>query len=120
MATLFLSLLFLFQPQVDKGSKVEWLSATSHDFGDISRGVPVPVDFRFRNITKEALVIDNIRTTCGCTASEWSEEVVEPGKEGVIQIEFDAKKEGYFYKKITVFFSGQRKGEKLSIEGYVE
>ena len=41
-------------------------------------------------------------------------------EEGVIKIEYDAKKLGFFYKKITVFFSNQRKAEKLSIEGFVE
>lgn len=117
---LIISFLFLFQNQIANDSKVEWLSATTHDFGDIPQGVPVTIDFRFKNISDETLVIDNVRTTCSCTASDWPEEVVEPGKEGYIRIEYDAKKLGYFSKKITVYFSGQRKAEKLTIEGYVE
>lgn len=120
MATLIISFLFLFQNQIINDSKVEWLTATTHDFGDIEQGLPVIFDFRFKNVSLETLVIDNVRTTCSCTASDWSDEVVEPGKEGYIKIEYDAKKLGYFSKKITVFFSGQRKAEKLTIEGYVE
>jgi hypothetical protein len=120
MATLIISFLLLFQTTTLNESKVEWLTATTHDFGDLKQGVPAAFDFRFKNISQETLLIDNVRTTCSCTASDWSEEVVEPGQEGYIKIEYDAKKLGYFSKKITVNFSGQKKAEKLTIEGYVE
>ena len=112
-------LLFLFvatQPP----SVVEWLTETEHDFGDIKQGQPVTVDFRFKNTSEEPITIDNVRSTCGCTASEWEETVIEPGKESKVKIEFDAKKLGYFHRKITVFFSNQTKAEKLYITGYVE
>ena len=99
---------------------MEWLTPTSHDFGDLKRDVPVQVEFRFKNISGEPLLIDNVRTSCDCTAPDWQEEIIPPGEEGFIRIEFNAKKQGYFYKKITAWFSGQRKAEKLSIEGYVE
>ncbi len=101
-------------------SKVEWLSPLTHDFGDIPQGKPVKVDFRFKNISDEVLTIDNVRTACTCTATDWSDEVIEPGKNGSLEIEYDALKPGYFQKKITVYFSGQRKAEKLYIEGFVE
>ncbi|MEZ4960913.1 MAG: DUF1573 domain-containing protein [Saprospiraceae bacterium] len=120
MFNLLLSILLWVPSQAQVASKVEWLSATTHDFGDIKRGVPAKVDFRFKNISQDTLLIDNVRASCSCTASDWSEEVVVPGREGVIGIEYDAKREGYFSKKINVFFSGQRKPEKLTIEGYVE
>jgi hypothetical protein len=119
MSAFLLPFLFLLNVQVSD-SAVEWISPTTHDFGDLKRGKPVTHDFRFKNTGSEPLTIDNVRSTCGCTATEWSEEVVPAGEEGVIKIEYDAKKEGYFYKKITVFFSGQRKPEKLYVEGYVE
>ena len=102
------------------GSNVEWISETTHDFGDLKGGKPVTHDFRFKNISDAPLTIDNVRSTCGCTGADWADEIVPAGEEGVIKIQYDARKEGYFYKKITVFFSGQRKAEKLFIEGFVE
>lgn len=120
MAALLFSLFFLLNAPAATGTAVEWLSPLTHDFGDLKQGVPVTHDFRFKNTGDEPLTIDNVRSSCGCTAIDWQEEAVAPGGHGVITIEYDAKREGYFYKKITVFFSNQRKGEKLYIEGYVE
>ncbi len=99
---------------------IEWVTDLDYDFGDIPKGKPVTFDFEFRNITDTPLTIDNVRTTCGCTASDWEETPTEPNAIGKINIEFNAKKGGYFYKKIRVFFNGQRKGEMLTIQGYVE
>lgn len=101
-------------------SVVEWKTPMEHDFGDIEQGKPVYVDFTFKNTSKEPFVIDNVRTTCGCTAGEWSYEPILPDSTSTITIEYDAEKEGYFRKKITIFFSNQKKAEKLYIEGYVE
>lgn len=111
---------FIFFLPVQPQGDVEWISPLTHDFGDLKINIPVTHVFRFKNISERALTIDNVRSSCGCTASDWSDELVEPGKEGKLEIEFDARKAGYFQKKITVYFSGQRKGEKLTIEGYVE
>ncbi|HFA48225.1 MAG TPA: DUF1573 domain-containing protein [Bacteroidetes bacterium] len=118
MFYLLLSLFTFFPPQTSP--TVEWLSPTTHDFGDIRQGKPVSVEFKFKNTGEAPMTIDNVRTTCGCTSPDWDQEVIPPGGDGLIKIEFSAKKPGYFYKKITVFFSTQRKGEKLYIEGYVE
>ncbi len=101
-------------------SVVEWLSPVEHDFGELKLNVPATAEFRFKNTSAEPLVIDNVRSTCGCTASNWDDAAIGPGEEGSIKIEFDARKPGFFYKKITVFFSNQRKAEKLSITGFVE
>jgi hypothetical protein len=99
---------------------MEWLTPTEHDFGDIKQGVPVKAKFRFKNTGTEPLTVDNVRSTCGCTASEWRDDFVAPGEESIIEVEYDAKRAGYFRRKVTVFFSGMRGGEKLWVEGFVE
>lgn len=118
------SLLFLFfaltSSLADPPVKVEWLTPATHDFGTLQTGVIAKVEFRFKNISPSPISIDNVRTSCGCTAADWQDEVILPDETGHILIEFEAKKPGYFNKKITAFFSGQRKAEKLYIEGYVE
>ncbi len=98
----------------------EWLTPTTHDFGDLTWNVPATYDFKFKNIGDEPLLIDNVRSVCSCTATEWTETPVPPGKEGYIRIVYDARKQGYFNKKVTVFFNHQKKGEKLFLEGFVE
>ena len=100
-------------------SKVEWLSPLEHDFGDIEIKVPKEHNFKFVNISDELLTVDNVRTACGCTASDWEEEPTEPSDTSAIKIIYDAAKPGYFRKKIKVYFHGQRKAEILYIEGFV-
>lgn len=104
----------------DAFSKVKWLSPLSHDFGDITRHQPVKHNFSFKNISGAPLSIDNVRTTCGCTVPDWPEAPILPDSNGIIIVEYDARDEGYFKKQIKVYFHGQRKAEKLSIEGFVE
>jgi len=99
---------------------VEWLTPVDHDFGDIIQGKPAGHAFRFRNSGDEPLVIDNVRTSCGCTAPDWPKTPILPDSTAAIDIEFSARQQGYFYKKIKVYFRGQRRAEQLTIEGYVE
>ena len=101
-------------------SKVEWISPTEHDFGVLQHHKPSTHEFRFRNTSGEALTVDNVRTSCGCTVPDWSYEPVAPDSVGIISVEYDARDIGYFYKKLKVYLRGQRKPELLVIEGEVE
>lgn len=101
------------------GSVVTWLTETDHHFGELRRGDTARFVFRFQNAQPAPIVLETVRTTCGCTAAEWTEAPVEPGQTGEVVIEFDADKSGAFRKKITVFFDKQRKPEVLWIEGEV-
>ncbi len=98
---------------------VDWVDDTHYDFGEISYGIPVIYDFPFKNTGTEALIIDNVRASCGCTAIEWTQEPVLPDSMGYITVDYDAKDRGYFQKKIKVYFKGIRGAEKLTIEGEV-
>lgn len=104
----------------DNGKIVTWLTETDHDFGTVRHGSTVRYTFRFKNALTEPIVLQTVRTTCGCTAAEWTESPVEAEAEGEILIEFDADRGGSFRKKITVFFNKQRKPETLWISGEVE
>jgi hypothetical protein len=107
------------QPAVAPGAVIEWLTPTSHNFGDIRQGKPVYFSFKYKNISAEPVVIETVRTTCGCTAAQYTEEAVMPGESGEINIEYDAYRAGAFKKKIRVFFTTQKKAEMLWIEGDV-
>ncbi|NJO86715.1 MAG: DUF1573 domain-containing protein [Lewinella sp.] len=98
---------------------VEWLGETTYDFGDIQAGKPVVFSFEYRNTGSEPLVIDNVRTGCGCTTSEWEEAPVAPGATAKLVVEYDARSVGYFRKYLKVYFRGHRGAEWLWIEGFV-
>ena len=112
-------LIFLSSFALFETSKLSWTTPQSHDFGEILRGSSQTHVFEFKNLSNKPLTIDNVRTDCGCTASDWEEEPVKPNALGKITITFDAAKVGYFQKKITVWIRGQKQAEKLSIEGEV-
>lgn len=109
----------LFQFFVGLDSKLVWITPTTHDFGEIAKKQPVKHVFEFKNTTTEPLVIENVRAECGCTASDWEQEPVQPAQTGKITVTYDAAKSGVFYKKLTVWIKGQRKPEKLIVEGEV-
>ncbi|MEL6863873.1 MAG: DUF1573 domain-containing protein [Bacteroidota bacterium] len=115
----FLLLSFSLAFTSDKPSVVNWLTETEHDFGLVQHKKPVTFSFQFRNVSEETITIDNVRTSCGCAAPDWSFEPFAPDSIGQINVRYDAKKQGYFRKRIKVYVSGQRKAEVLYVEGEV-
>ncbi len=119
MSKLLISL-FVATALLSTTGLVEWHSPTTHDFGDILRGQPVEQAFYFTNRSSEPILIQNVRTSCGCTTSEWPERPIAPDSTGQLTITYDAAKSGYFYKSVKVYFSGQKQAERLYLEGFVE
>ena len=75
-----------------------------YDFGTIAQGEKVSHTFKFRNIGSGQLVITDVTTSCGCTASKYSLEPVAPGAEGIVEVIFDSYgREGRQMKKISVW-----------------
>ncbi len=112
--------LFLFTSgSATPAAAVEWIDLTTYDFGDILKGTPVEANFRFRNTGDEALIIDNVRPSCGCTTPDWPRGVILPDSTASIRVEYSAGTPGPFQKLIKVYFKGQRRAEKLYVEGYV-
>jgi hypothetical protein len=97
----------------------EWLAPKTHDFGTIPKNQEATYTFEYRNTGTTPIYIDNVRTSCGCTAPDWEEKPVMPGEIGKINIIYDAGDDGYFLKLIKVYFRGRRKADKLYIEGDV-
>ena len=90
------------------------------DFGDLTQGEKVSKKFTFRNVGTEPLMILNVQTTCGCTASDWPRQPIAPGDSSQLLVTFNsAKKSGRINKVITVFTNGQRPEEKLKVTGNV-
>ncbi len=108
------------KPAAGSAPVVRWTTETDHDFGQIRQGHNVRFVFTFRNLLEEPIVLQTVRTTCGCTAAEWPEAPIEAGASGEVVIDYDAERGGAFRKKITVFFNKQRKPEVLWIRGEVE
>jgi hypothetical protein len=99
---------------------VAWLTDTTHDFGDLQLKETYYHEFEFANLSKEPIRIDNIRPSCGCTIPNWNRDWIQPDSTASIKVEFRPNTAGYTRKQIKVYFSGQRKAEKLYLEAFVE
>ena len=90
------------------------------DFGDIHQGDKVEHVFVFENSGTEPLILSNVLTTCGCTASEWPREPIAPGKKGEIKVTFNsAGKMSRQNKVVTVVSNAVNSQEKVKLVGNV-
>ncbi len=94
------------------------LKETGHNFGKIPQGRPATYTFEIVNTGKEALRLDNVQASCGCTTPEWSKEAIAPGATANIKVGYNAHAEGAFAKVVTIFYSGNLT-KTLTISGEV-
>lgn len=91
-------------------------ATSSHDFGDIVQGDKVNYVFKFENTGTEPLILSNVLTTCGCTATSWPREPLAPGEEGEIAVSFNsAGKMGKQNKVVTVVSNAVNAQERVKI-----
>ena len=124
---IFLSLLSFTEVSAQQDGSKKPLSAAEisfrekqFEFGDINQGEKVSKKFVFRNTGSEPLMILNVQTTCGCTASDWPKTPIPPGDSSSIQVTFSsAKKQGRINKIVTVYSNSRTPEEKLKVTGNV-
>ena len=74
-----------------------------HDFGAIVEGELITHVFKFSNSGGSDLIISDVKTSCGCTASDFTREPIKPGGTGVIKLTFDSHGQmGYQNKTATI------------------
>lgn len=95
------------------GAKI-FFPETQHDFGIVKEGQKVEYTFKFQNNGTEALIIKDVKTSCGCTAAIVSDNNIKPGKEGSIKVDFDTKnRSGRNSKSITVVSNDTKEPNKV-------
>ena len=75
---------------------------TEFDFGKILQGEVVSYTFHFTNTGNAPLIITSVEKSCGCTASDFPRQPIEPGKTGDIKITYDSKGHHGFQSKSLV------------------
>lgn len=76
----------------------------THDYGTVKEEEgKVECKFTFTNTGDKNLKIKNVNPSCGCTASDWTKEEIQPGDTGFISAVYNTKgRPGSFRKAITV------------------
>lgn len=104
----------LAQPKVS-------LDSDNHDFGTFEEEVgSVSHTFKIINSGTEPLVISNVRTTCGCTASQYTREPIAPNDTGFVKVTYNPKgRPGRFSKPVYVTTNAPGDRITLHIQGVV-
>jgi hypothetical protein len=80
------------------------VESPTFDFGEIYQGDKVPHVFEFTNQGEDPLLIDRVRSSCGCTAVLVSEKNIPPGGKGELKANFDsARFRGAISKTIYLY-----------------
>jgi len=97
------------------GARITFEEET-HDFGDIYQGDKLEYVYVFENSGTEPLILSNVLTTCGCTATDWPHDPIAPGKSGEINVTFDSSgKMGKQNKVITVVSNAINSQERIKL-----
>ncbi|HUU30182.1 MAG TPA: DUF1573 domain-containing protein [archaeon] len=98
-------LLYLFPAVLlATGSPKIKIDETVHDFGVIYRGETVEHIFVIRNQGNDTLHINNVRSSCGCTAAMMDKRTIPPGGTAELKTSFDAGRyQGQVKKMVSIY-----------------
>jgi hypothetical protein len=87
--------------------------------GELVKGKEVEAKFVLRNDGQQPLLIEHIRTSCGCTIPEWESTPIAPGSTYELLVKWEPGRRGHATQRLKVFYLGIRKPSLLSISGKV-
>ncbi len=90
------------------------------NFDTVKEGTLVRHRFPFKNTGTANLLIHSIRSTCGCTATDWSKEIIKSQDTSSILVTFNTKEKTNFQNKPIFVLSNAIPNQiKLELNGYV-
>ena len=100
--------------------RATWLE-TTHDFGTFhEQDGKVTCTMRVVNTGDSSLLITRVRSSCGCTATEYTHAPLQPGDTGCVKLTYNPmSRPGEFSKDVHVFTNGQPARSMLTIKGNV-
>lgn len=80
------------------------LNKTEYNFGDVEEGKLVETKIGFKNVGSNVLEINDVKTSCGCTAALVSNKKLQPGESGNLRIELDTNgREGKLTRTVIIY-----------------
>lgn len=99
-------------------SAISWKSDTV-DVGEIPQGTPKMIEFTFKNTGDKDVIISSVKTSCGCTASDYTKEAIKPGESGFVKATYNAAVKGNFTKTVSVTTNAEETVKVLTLKGLV-
>ena len=88
------------------------------DCGSVMYETPVTAKFELRNKGSE-LIIDTVRTSCDCVVAEYPKGTIAKGDNFTVEVTFDARQMGHFYKEAAIYSNASDKPFYLTMKGVV-
>ena len=107
------------QNENSNDSEITFKDGLEFDFGKIPFNSEGIHEFVFKNTGKVPLLINNVKTSCGCTVPTYPKEPVEVKATEKISVKYDTKRVGNFHKTITVYSNSKNSPVTLQIKGEV-
>jgi hypothetical protein len=102
--------------QANSDAPIFEFEETTHDFGNVKEGPDATFDFKFKNVGKTPLIIQNCSASCGCTTPNWSRDPIMPGKTGVISVKYSTKgRIGTINKTVYIKSNAQSLTERFEL-----
>ena len=107
------------EQRAKEGGKEIYFQETLHDYGEILEDSDGSWSFSFKNLGERSIVINRVRSTCGCTVPDWPREPIESNGSGKITVKYNTATTGTFLKSVYVYSSAANSPIKLQIKGKV-
>jgi len=121
MKKLLLLLIFAIGFQAfsqQKQAKIEF-KQQEIDYGQIDKNSDGTKTFEFTNTGDAPLIINRVKSSCGCTVPSKPTQPIMPGKSDKIVVKYNTHRVGPFRKTITVYSNAKENVVILKIKGKV-
>ena len=115
---ILIAVVALFSFTANAQAKIKFKAETI-DYGQIAKGSDGVQVFEFTNIGNAELIIQDVKSSCGCTVPEKPKDPIAPGANGVIKVKYDTQRVGKIRKTITVYSNATEPIKALKIKGEV-
>ena len=102
----------------EKKAKIEFKKVVI-DYGTIDKGSDGKRVFEFTNTGNAPLIINRVKSSCGCTVPSKPTQPIMPGKTDKIVVKYNTSHVGPFRKTITVYSNATNNVIILKIKGRV-
>lgn len=103
---------------IENNNKGMCFEKLGFDIGNCPVGKDTLLRVKYKNKMDKPLIIQDIRSGCGCTVVKWEREPLAPGESSHIEIHYNSKNRGVFIKQIVIRSNAPNSPIKLSLKGY--
>ena len=92
------------------------------DFGEVMQGQLVEHTFVFENSGDAELIVDRVKSTCGCTGVLLSKKNIPPGSKGTVKATFNSSRFKGAVRKNILLYSNDPTGQPMTftVQGVVK